>query len=357
MSKRTSSTMPRLLQTAATPGAASTPARCGPKNRPWRRRLAISLLALAGALGAAAVSLHALDAPLAVGPEPAGLSMPLPPARPPAALAFGVLQTGISRGAPEALLVGRGRWTAWRQPAQAAVLVRHPRGVLLFDSGLGRQLESQFAVNGLFHRHAFSHDRAGHLPVVDQLARAGWDPRAVRMIVPSHMHWDHVSGLGDFPDAQVWATPQERRHAEQGHPPAFLLSQFEGVRHWRDLRFGDGPMLGFAASHDVFGDGSVVLLPLGGHTAGQVGLLLRLPSGRQYLFSGDVTWTVEGVQRAADRSWLLRRLLPLDHDERANRAVIVHLHQIMKRHPNITIVPAHDEHVLRTLPRFPGLQG
>lgn len=267
-----------------------------------------------------------------------------------------MLTTGVSDGAAEALVVGRGRWTVHRHPSQSAVLIRHPQGTLLFDSGLGRQVDAQFAVNGWFHRRMFGYRRQGHLPVVDQLQRAGWDPQQVRTIVPSHLHWDHVSGLVDFPEAEVWVQPHERDAAAHGHAPAFLPSQFAHAVRWHDLRF-DGPaLLGFAASHDVFGDGSVVLLPMGGHTAGQVGLLLRLPSGGTYLFTGDVTWTLEGVAQASDRSWLLRQLLPVDHDQAANRAVIAHLHQVTTRHPEIRIVPAHDEHVLEKLPRFPILR-
>lgn len=335
---------------------ALAPALARPGGR-WRRRLLVGGAVMLGAFALSALALFVADAPIPVGPPWAGLADPLPPARPPAGLAFSVLQTGVSDGAAEALLVGRGSWLVHRRPVQAAVLVRHPRGTLLFDSGLGRGVEQQFAANGLFHRLAFGFDRAGFLPVVDQLEQAGIGAQSVQLIVPSHLHWDHASGLPDFPAAEVWALPEERAAAEHGHAPAFLPSQFSGVRHWRDLRFGGPPLLGFAASHDVFGDGSVVLLPLGGHTAGQVGLLLRLPSGGQYLFTGDVTWTLEGIARATDRSWLLRRLLPLDHDEAANQAAIAHLHQLMRQHPGITLVPAHDEHVLKTLPRFPEMRG
>jgi len=341
--------MPTALSAAT--AVAPVPSR----TRRWPRRLGGVLLALVAALALGAAALHVLDAPVPLGPEPAGLADPLPPARPPADLAFSVLQTGVSDGAAEALIVGRGRWTVHRRPSQSAVLVRHPSGTMLFDSGLGRQVDAQFAVNGWFHRTMFGYRRAGHRPVVDQLEAAGWDPAQVRAIVPSHMHWDHVSGLPDFPDAEVWVTPQEREQASHGHAPAFLASQFAGVTRWRDLRFDGPPVLGFTASHDVFGDGSVVLLPMGGHTAGQTGLLLRLPSGGTYLFTGDVTWTIEGVTQASDRSWLLRHLLPLDHDEAANRAVIAHLHQLSLRHPGIHLVPAHDEHVLATLPAFPAL--
>lgn len=149
-----------------------------------------------------------------------------------------------------------------------------------------------------------------------------WRAASLMAIIPSHMHWDHVSGLADFPDTDVWVQPAEREHAAQGHPPAFLQSQFSGVKRWRELSFLPTPYLGFAAQRDVFGDGSVVLVPLAGHTAGHVGLFLNLPSGRRYFFTGDVTWTLEGLQRPADRPWITRNAVKLDHDSTGNRRAI-----------------------------------
>ncbi|MEY4564280.1 MAG: hypothetical protein RLZZ618_3557 [Pseudomonadota bacterium] len=321
----------------------------------WLKRAGWGLLAFVLLIALAGMLVRAGDSPLAVGAEPVGLST-LPASQAPEGLAFTTLQTSQSKGSAEALLVGGGRWLVHRRPVQVAVLVRHPKGQLLYDTGLGRHVEAQFAVNGLFHRQVFAFDRGAWLPVADQLQRQGWPLADIRMIVPSHMHWDHVSGLPDFPDAEVWATPAERDEAAHAHAPAFLRSQFDGVKHWRDLVFEGPPVLGFARSHDVFGDGSVLLLPLGGHTAGQVGMLLSLPSGQRYLFTGDVTWTLEGFKTPADRSWLVRHILPLDHDETANQAAIVHIHQVMKRHPGITVVPAHDENVLQTLPHFPSMR-
>lgn len=320
----------------------------------WIRRgagaLALTLLTLAG--GAAALS--AMDAPLAI---PADLPDPghnLPDARPPQGLGFAVLHTGESRGAFEALIVGGGSWLRYRHPAQVAVLVRHPRANFLFDAGLGRRVDQQFAVNTFMNRQFFAYRDVR--PAVDQLAKAGWAPQRIKMIVPSHMHWDHISALPDFPDAQVWASPTERTHAEQGRAPGFLHSQFAGVRHWRALQFSHGAYLGFAQSLDLFGDGAVVLVPLAGHTAGQVGMFLTLPSGKRYFFTGDTSWTLEGLQKPADRSWALRQVVHVDHDVPANQRAIVQVHRLMQRFPQLTVVPAHDENVLQTLPRFPQFQ-
>ena len=86
-------------------------------------------------------------------------------------------------------------------------------------------------------------------------------------------------------------------------------------------------------------------------------MFLSLPSGQRYFFTGDVTWTLEGLRTPADRSWLLRQVLHVDQDEAQNQACIVHIHQIMQRFPALSVVPAHDENVLQTLPRFPQFKG
>jgi glyoxylase-like metal-dependent hydrolase (beta-lactamase superfamily II) len=311
-------------------------------------------MALAAVLGLAAW-LAWQDRPLPEAPPLPDQGKAWPAAQPPQGLAFSVVHTGRSRGSQEALIVGGGRWLTHRQPAQVAVLVTHPKGTFLFDSGLGRQVTRQFAVNSWLDRQFLAYEDVH--PAADQLARAGWPLERIGFIVPSHMHWDHVSGLPDFPHAEVWVRPEERAHAEHGHAPAFLSSQFQHVQKWRDLVLASGRYMGFERSLDLFGDGSVVFVPLTGHTAGQVGMFLNLPSGKRYFFTGDVTWTIEGLRTLADRSWLLRQVLHVDHDVTANQACIVHIHQLMQRFPALNVVPAHDENVIQRLPRFPNFEG
>ncbi|MDN3919070.1 MBL fold metallo-hydrolase [Roseateles violae] len=321
-----------------------------------RHSLLRILLPLLILLGLAALLLAWADRPLDVERIRQARQLPeipaeLPPAHPPAGLDFSVIRTSQSQGTLEALIVGGGRWLQLRRPVHMAVLVRHPQGNFLFDLGLGRQVDAQFAVNTAFHRQLFGY--AAVDPVKDQLARAGLAALPLAFALPSHMHWDHVSGLPDFPELPLLAQPAEREQALRGEAPYFLASQFAAHRPWRELRFSGGPYLGFAQSLDLFGDGAAVLVPLGGHTAGQVGLFLNLPSGARYLFSGDVTWTLEGIRRPADRGWLARHALHLDHDEAANQAAIVQLHRLLRAQPRLQIVPAHDETLLPRLPLFP----
>src|SRR3546814_18592926 len=47
----------------------------------------------------------------------------------------------------------------------------------------------------------------------------------------------------------------------------------------------------FTSDHDVFGDGSVVILRTPGHTPGHAALLVHLPQNGPIIFTGDLWYT------------------------------------------------------------------
>jgi N-acyl homoserine lactone hydrolase len=100
----------------------------------------------------------------------------------------------------------------------------------------------------------------------------------------------------------------------------------------------------------VFRDGSVVLVPVPGHTPGSVIAFVNTPDNKRYAFVGDLVWQREGVELPAERPWLSRRLV--DDDEAAVRREVARLHRLAQRNPDLVVVPAHDRRVLDTLPAF-----
>jgi glyoxylase-like metal-dependent hydrolase (beta-lactamase superfamily II) len=189
-------------------------------------------------------------------------------------------------------------------------------------------------------------------PTVDALAARGIKPGDLRAIVLTHSHWDHVSGLADLREVPVWITAEELAHARSDDEGGKLYRQLEaqGPLRLHDLIFDGGAYGPFAASHDFFGDGSVVLVPMPGHTPGSVSVFVNLPAGKRCLIIGDTSWTKEGVDWPAEKPWLARRMV--DFDAAVVREQLVLLHQLQRANPDLIIVPAHDPRVHETIPAF-----
>lgn len=234
----------------------------------------------------------------------------------------------------------------------SAILVQHGNEVLLFDAGLGAQVEAQYRADMPWWQQPFFRYDAPVRPVVAQLAGRGLPP--VSRIILSHSHWDHASGLADFPQAEVWAPAEELalvRHPERGVGGAWPSQVGLPSLRWRELRFDAVPFEGFARSRDLFGDGAVVLVPMAGHTAGSVGLFVTTGSGRRYFFIGDVVWNAGALREGAPKFWPARMLV--DHDEAGTQATIEQVRRVQQAHPDLVVVPAHDGRLQEALGYFP----
>ena len=259
----------------------------------------------------------------------------LPPAAPPAQMALFQLPTG-SYASRAALAFRGGRWSDRRQLASTAVLIGHPAGDLLLDAGLGANAGQHIASLPAFRR---SRHQLGATARA-QLDAAGYDHRRLLGVLLTHSHWDHVSGLDSLP-VPIWLAPGEQAYAEHAKGDTV----FTRVAAGHDIRpySFDGPAhAGFEASHDVHGDGSIVIVPAAGHTPGSVIVFVTLPSkdqptGQRYAFIGDLTWQLEGITTRAERPLLLRTLA--DSDAAGVRR---DLGRIIALADKVQIVPAHD---------------
>lgn len=281
-----------------------------------------------------ALFLHTFQAsPL---PAPPAFPGALPKASPPSEMAVFQLPTGVTHRSAGAAYRG-GSFRDQRDFAMTATLVKHPKGDLLIDTGFGRQIDSQFRDMPRAFRLLTTYERTR--AAADQLADAGYDAKRLRAILLTHAHWDHVSGIPDFPGTPVWVTPEERRFIDEGGMTTTVARSMSGV-HYEAYSFENGEYLGFPRSHDVYGDGAIVIVPAPGHTPGSVIVFLTLPTGKRFALLGDLVWQREGITLREEKPWVVRT--GVDHDPGRVRENLLRMNAIATRFAELTLVPAHD---------------
>lgn len=309
-----------------------------------RVALAIVLLVLVGL-----IALGRSFAPAAME-VPALAIDSLPHASPPAGMSLSMLPTG-SMKSNAAFAYRGGKFGDEREFAMPAILVRHPRGNLLFDTGFGRNVDEHVKTLPALMQMTTTYTKG--TPAAEQLNAKGFKIADLAGVVLTHSHWDHVSGLDSLPGVPVWVNAAEQSFiAEQSSKVAVIGSL--GELKYKAYEFDGGPYLGFAQSHDVWGDGSIVLVPAPGHTPGSIVAFITLPSGKRYALLGDLVWQSEGINLPAERPWLLRRII--NEDDGLVRENIVRVAAIHRRFPEIAMVPAHDARAAAMLPVFPAVE-
>lgn len=301
-------------------------------------------LALLLVVGLAALAMTFAPATL---PTTAPVAYAAPEARPPEGMRLAAIEAG--KMLSQAAFAFRGG--ALGEPrvfGMGGILIQHPKGTLLFDTGFGKDVDAHFQFVPALMRATSKYEKEP--TVAEQLSAAGITLNAV---VLTHAHWDHVSGIPDLGHVPVWVPQAELDFIRSDNSAAALAHSF-GQADYQPYAF-DGPSyLGFPKSRDVFGDGSVVLVPAPGHTPGSIVAFITLPSQQRYALVGDLVWQTEGIELPAERPWLSRVLV--DGDAEAVRGHIAHLHQIHQALPDLVIVPAHDRRVWDRLPKLAASQ-
>lgn len=257
-----------------------------------------------------------------------------------------VFETGYSE-APESYAIRDGSFFRMRRMSHSAVLIEHPQGRVILDSGFGTHFSEENAaqawLQGRFANWFFTPTQ----PLAKNPQFPTLDPKRDLFLI-SHLHWDHLGGALDFPPIPVKVLSAEkdfasdrRRSEPHGVYPQHISALGERLQ---TIELMPKPYENFAQSLDLFGDQSIVLVELPGHTPGSLGVFVNLRSGDRLLFVGDALWFVDEAGRPEARSRVAE--WTSDFDKMRARSTRQKLAELIAHSNEVTLVPIHDSKAL-----------
>lgn len=170
--------------------------------------------------------------------------------------------------------------------AMRCLLLEHPDGLVLIDSGLGNKEDAKF-------KDIFGVDNGGadgRTRLEDALKLAGHTPDDIRWVINTHLHFDHAGGntwrdaMGElrltFPRAKYVVQRRELEFARKVNErtrASYLVSNLDGI----DFTLLDGEQQVLPG---------IRVLPTPGHTPGHQSILIE-SDGERTLYLADVVPT------------------------------------------------------------------
>jgi glyoxylase-like metal-dependent hydrolase (beta-lactamase superfamily II) len=238
-----------------------------------------------------------------------------------------------------------------------SILFRHPAGDLLIDTGNSSHFNDEirgYPLGTWFKLRFLAGQLKPEVPLSEMLRRVKEDPAKLRWVILSHTHLDHSGGLMDLPRLPILLSQEELQFAAdpnvqaKGFVIAAHVQKFPALGA-PTLRFDPQPYETFDESADLYKDGSVVVVPLRGHTPGSVGIFVNLSPSLRLFYVGDAVDDERGFEDRVGKSLILR---DGDNDELLANQIVGRLSELHEKLPALAIIPAHGRSAYKKF--FPG---
>lgn len=223
-------------------------------------------------------------------------------------------------------------------------LIEHPKeGLILYDAGLDIKQTKIGYYTGLTSFSHETHNIPESKTVADQVEALGFNIDEVKHIVISHLHEDHVGGVESFPNAEIHISEIEWNDKDRiflGLPGLGLKAtyneSFNSINKLNIFKFDSGAFNSFNRSHDLLGDGSIMLLPTPGHTMGHTTLLVNNQSN-PVILTGDAVDTIDHLDPVTMAAFQLgNNSFPVYKDS------IERILKLQKSLNNSVLLPSHE---------------
>jgi len=203
---------------------------------------------------------------------------------PPTSLRLYVFDCGTMRADPARFRLERSE-IATDVLATPCFMVAHPRGTLMWDVGAVPDADWMPTGGPVAHHLVLPDQSTRDLtltkPLLAQMAEIGYQPADITYLALSHYHWDHIANANTFANANWLVRQIERDLMFAEMPPVTLPANYAQLKNSKTVIIE-------GEDHDVFGDGTVVIKSVPGHTPGHQILYLKLPRTGDVVLSGDL---------------------------------------------------------------------
>ena len=236
------------------------------------------------------------------------------------------------------------------------LLCETPDGLILIDSGLGRRdfaEPKRMGVAGLLMRP----DRDDAKTAIGQVEARGFSAEDVLHIVLTHMDFDHIGGIADFPAATVHTTADEYDWAVVN--PDFASRQRYSQRQWShgpriQTHEGPGERWKFGL-HGMEVLPGITYVPMPGHTKGHAAVAVETPDRGILIHAGDAVFDASSYTPTTPSGAPLskvRRIRAFEKVMAVDRKRVAVNHATLRRlneEAGVTVFNAHDKRILDDL--------
>lgn len=236
------------------------------------------------------------------------------------------------------------------------LLVETDDGLVLVDSGLGTFDYSEPKRMGVA-RFITRPDRDEVHTAVRQIEALGFTAEDVSHVVLTHMDFDHIGGIADFPGATIHTTAEEYDWAVVN--PDFVSKQRYSPRQWSHgpkmethAGRGDEWKYGLTGTEVLPG---ITMIPMPGHTKGHAAIAVDAGERGLLIHAGDAAFDASCYAdttpsgKPLEKIGLFRgfeKVMGVDGKAiKANHATLARLN----REDGVTVFPAHDKRLLDDL--------